>query len=693
MMRIHTFIALIHLVVASMCTMVVNAREVTLLPSSEIIANPERGFYSAAGLDSGTLQSNAAAGIRLCINQIILEEFLATAITAARLDTVRQDFLRVRQAGLKCVVRVAYNNAANRPDAPLSIVQMHLAQLKPIFAEFDDICAFYQAGIIGSWGEWHDSTNLTTAADRQAVVTALLTAVPAGRFIQLRTPDFVNELNQGAVTLTSATAFQNTQRARLGHHNDCWRASATDLGTYSTNATIQEATKSFLASQTQFLPWGGETCALAAPYSDSVPSLAEAARFHATYLNKDYTAAVLGPWEGDGTMDVLRRQLGYRFELQSATLPDDCVIGTSYSYQIKLRNRGWAPVYNPRPTFLRVMAGDQIMCDVPIPNADPRFWSPEAGEILLQGAFVAPVNVPTQTLGFALWMPDANESLRARPEYAIRCANASVWSPDQGHNILFAGARTAANKVRIDGNFADWAGRPITSDPAGDHSTAVADYIEASVASDRDRLYLRLKFQQPTNWAGNFHNNLYVDTDNSGLTGYQGSGFGSELLIQSGVGYRQAVGNFNAGQVSCLDFRIAPTGIASEIEISVSRDAAFGGQPIFARTGSIALLLTSENSSGVLQERLPNAPGQLSYTWPIPAPVSALTSNWNATQGFALTGGGSSNTFYQVSWSATLAGDWKPAAVALTDAQNHFYFLDPAATTARRRFYRITEVP
>ncbi len=690
-MRLH------HLALLKLTTLIclgsggLNARELTLLPTAEIIANPERGFYSASGLDTGTLQTNAAAGIRLCIHEIILQEFLTVPITPDKLEAIRQDFLRVRQAGLKCVVRVAYNDDANLLDAPLSIVQMHLAQLKPIFAEFDSVIAFYQAGIIGSWGEWHGSTNLTTAAARQAVVTALLATLPAGRFIQVRTPDFVNELNQGAIPLTAVTAFQNTQRARLGHHNDCWRASATDFGTYSSDAVVQEIAKAFIASQTKFLPWGGETCDLAPPYSDAAPSLAEAARFHATYLNKDYHPDVLEAWEGDGTMNELRRQLGYRFELQNATLPDNLGIGTSYPYQIKLRNRGWAPVYNARPVFLRVMAGDQVMFDLPIPNADPRFWTPEAGEIVLQGAFVAPVNVAANTLGFAFWLPDADESLRARPEYSIRCANDSVWSADQGHNSLFAGGRTLANKVRVDGNFADWAGRTFTADPVGDHSTAITDYIEASVASDRDRLYLRLKFQQPVNWAANSHNNLYVDTDNNSSTGYQDSGFGSDLLIQSGIGYRQVAGVFNHGLITGLDFRIAPAGIASEIEMSVSRDAMFAGQPIFARTGSIALLLTSESNNYVTRERLPDAPGKWIHSWPLAG--RTLASNWSSAQGFSITGGGSANTFYQVSWSNTLNGDWKPAALSLTDAQNQSYFLDPAAATVPRRFYRISEAP
>ena len=36
----------------------------------------------------------------------------------------------------------------------------------------------------------------------------------------------------------------------------------------------------------------------------------------------------------------------------------------------------------------------------------------------------------------ALWLPDAAESLRERPEYAVRFANDGVFSETRGHNVL-----------------------------------------------------------------------------------------------------------------------------------------------------------------------------------------------------------------------------------------------------------------
>jgi hypothetical protein len=36
----------------------------------------------------------------------------------------------------------------------------------------------------------------------------------------------------------------------------------------------------------------------------------------------------------------------------------------------------------------------------------------------------------------AMWLPDASENLRMRPEYAVRFANTNVWNASKGYNIL-----------------------------------------------------------------------------------------------------------------------------------------------------------------------------------------------------------------------------------------------------------------
>ena len=129
-------------------------------------------------------------------------------------------------------------------DAPRDLIVSHLAQLKPILQANADIIATVQVGFIGAWGEWYytdyfgdqGSVSASQWDDRRAVVEALLSSLPSTRTVQLRVPSFKKQL-YGTAALTSTEAFTGTAKSRIGHHNDCFLASADDFGTYSSPAT------------------------------------------------------------------------------------------------------------------------------------------------------------------------------------------------------------------------------------------------------------------------------------------------------------------------------------------------------------------------------------------------------------------------------------------------------------------------
>ena len=69
-----------------------------------------------------------------------------------------------------------------------------------------------------------------------------------------------------SMEISSDNAFDGSDIASTGHHNDCFLASDTDYGTYSSNNV--EAEKSYLENDTKYTSIGGETCALNSPRSD-----------------------------------------------------------------------------------------------------------------------------------------------------------------------------------------------------------------------------------------------------------------------------------------------------------------------------------------------------------------------------------------------------------------------------------------
>ena len=63
---------------------------------------------------------------------------------------------------MKMIPRFAYNfGPTGAPDASTDRILEHLEQLRPALVANQDVIAFVEAGFIGTWGEWHDSTSVS----------------------------------------------------------------------------------------------------------------------------------------------------------------------------------------------------------------------------------------------------------------------------------------------------------------------------------------------------------------------------------------------------------------------------------------------------------------------------------------------------------------------------------------------------
>jgi hypothetical protein len=353
------------------------------------------------------------------------------------LASVDADFAAARQAGVKLIPRFAYNFDQAGPDAPLDRIQKHLAQLAPILQKNSDVLAFVQAGFIGRWGEWHDSSNdLDNTVSRLAVTQALLKALPQDRMVVLRYPEHKMDIFGSRGNLSAAEAFGSDPRARVGFHNDCFLASDDDWGTYFKNApeTVQ-AQKAWLARETRYVVMGGETCNLCARSADCKQAIGELAQFHYSELNSQYEPKVLKTWEDKGCMGEARRRLGYRLRLVDAELPETASRGQAVSIKLELTNDGFAAPYNPRPVEL-ILRGSKGGPEIHVPvKADPRLWMPGEKQELNVSWAVPAGQAPDKYYVF-LNLPDASPALSRRPEYSIRLANQGLWEARSGYNWL-----------------------------------------------------------------------------------------------------------------------------------------------------------------------------------------------------------------------------------------------------------------
>ncbi|TDU88082.1 uncharacterized protein DUF4874 [Kribbella voronezhensis] len=417
--------------------------QVTYTPATDNFANPERGLYHHTGdcdktdFSLATLQSyRTSQGISLVMCIFYLAEYKNSAIAQSALDHLQQQLATVRAAGLKVVLRFAYTTSTSGDDASLSRVQSHLDQLAPYLSSNKDVIAVMQAGFIGAWGEWYYTQNFGNAgvisatdwANRKAVTDKVLSVLPSDRMIQLRTPKLKRTLYSTS-PVASGQAYNGSALSRVGHHNDCFLASADDFGTYE-NTSVEYP---YLQSDTTYVPMGGETCGTNPPRSSCPTALTELAQFHWSYLNTDYEPNVLNSWSTGGCLADITKRLGYRFTLQNGTFPTTATRGGSLPVTINLHNDGFTTPYNPRSAELVLRNTSTGAVQRLALNTDPRRWTAGSTTTISQ-TLTIPAGLPTGSYALLLNLPDPQ--LSSRPEYSVRFANQSTWEPATGMNSL-----------------------------------------------------------------------------------------------------------------------------------------------------------------------------------------------------------------------------------------------------------------
>jgi hypothetical protein len=408
---------------------------ITYQSTDEIFSNPERGFSSYRSNPITISYINSLKSINVTVIQRIytIPQYNDIPLPESFLNTVQADLNTARLGGVKVVPRFAYTNNQNGEDAALDTILLHINQLAPILQENYDVITYVEAGFIGAWGEWYYSShNLNNTTSRRAVTYALLDALPLPRNVVVRTPDYKRKIFQINTPLDSLEAFSGTKRSRVGAHNDCFLADATDYGTYVYNDI--EGDKNYLNQENRYVPQGGETCCDCG-YAGCSNSLVDLARMRYSVLNKDYHPSVLSRWVTEGCMDEVKRRLGYRFELLEATISDSIKPTGVFNLNFQITNKGFASPFNPRnlEIILRENSNNQkyrLVTDV-----DPRFWI--AGDTMFVNVTGGiPADMHEGNYSAYLFLADPEYRLHDNPDYAIRIANNNMWEDSTGYNSL-----------------------------------------------------------------------------------------------------------------------------------------------------------------------------------------------------------------------------------------------------------------
>jgi len=539
------------------------------MASNTSILNPERGFFTPYELPgSAGFSPVRATGNTLVHLNIRLDDWRETDIPQDVLDGLDSNFADIREAGIKAIIRFAYNEGPypdSEPDASKAQVLRHIEQLTPLLQNNADVIAWMEAGFIGAWGEWHTSTNeLDNLTDKRDILDALRAAIP-DRYVQVRYPANIIEM-----FADPADAAQ----AHVAHHNDCFLSSETDVGTYERGGVITiERDKAYLAELTRLTPMSGETCAPNPPRSECASAIQEMELLHFSAINEAYHKGILRSWEEGGCMEEITNRLGYRFTLIKADFNEQIHPGGVLRLRLLIENLGFASLVNQR-TVYAVLDGeeryveplyhtDSIYTNYSGPVLDPRMW--ESGYIYeYKISFRIPSSAPEGKYKLALWVPDPSETLMNDPRYAIQFANQNIWDETNGFNILSdqveitssaSGDYELFNKefrwFRSDSN---WLMKPGYYAMRSLTSTAISSLTEESTSSalaaatapfESPSISMLISHPQISSDAENVYFSfdyvsgaynafqLFVDNDQNPNTGFVIDGIGAETLFEN----------------------------------------------------------------------------------------------------------------------------------------------------------------
>jgi Domain of unknown function (DUF4832)/Domain of unknown function (DUF4874) len=419
--------------------------------------NPERGFYRQPddAIAERPVPDVRASNFTLVRAIIRLDAYRTTAtLPQSFRAALGAYFAEVRSRGAKAIVRFAYNFTYRGPDASRSITVGHIQQVAPILRANKDSIAWFEAGFIGAWGQWHSSTNghisgnpysRALTASGTAIYDALMANFPQDRQIAVAYPVVKQNLYGFGMPLTRAEAWLGTRKARHAHHNDCFLANADDgttwfaspTGSFNERLPIQRV-KDYVHADAQYVVNGGETCNLNAndaPRQGCANAKAELAYQRWAALNRGYYATVLNGWVSQGCMPEIQRRLGYRFRLTAATLPRSVTTRSDMPVTLSIANDGYAPLPNQRPVNLvlrnlRTGAVTRLATGL-----DPRRWLP--GQTTQeQITSNVPAGLAAGNYTVLLELPDPLRAAQARE--SIRFASSGTWEAGTGFNSLLA---------------------------------------------------------------------------------------------------------------------------------------------------------------------------------------------------------------------------------------------------------------
>jgi hypothetical protein len=426
------------LLLSLLFSVMIISQNVTYASTSNIIPNPEKGFYryTSTGSSGGynLLSQSTISGYRTTENitviqrQFFLRPFITgTPITSTYLSNMQTDFNRIRNAGAKVIVRFTYTSSSATVYQPTKAqILAHIQQLAPVINTNKDVIVSIQAGFIGRYGEWYytgssefgngNFTVLTTTQwnNRKEVMDKMISSFDSSIPLQVR------------YVFAKQKMYGNTFIGRIGFYNDSFLGTWGDSGTFVVNSSQGQPTSTDIAywqNNTINNPVSGESNMLNAPRTDCTNAMIEMDRFNWSLINKDYFPQVISNWQTNSCFTTMQKSLGYDFRLNASNI-------TNGVLTINIGNYGYANLFKSRKAFLVCKnTSTNINYSFEI-DSDIKRCTTTNYTITTN---LTTLNLPVGTYKLYLNLPDPmlNNKL-----YSIQTSNLNTWTTEGFNDLL-----------------------------------------------------------------------------------------------------------------------------------------------------------------------------------------------------------------------------------------------------------------
>ena len=410
--------------------------------------------------------------VTLIQQYIYLTPWVKKPLNDVAFDSMSMVFECLKEKGMKAILRYAYNWKGLGFDGGETeeMILHHIHQLTPFIWEHLGQIATLQAGFIGAWGEWHSSTLKGNQHAKNALVSALLEALPDPYCLEIRYPAQKRKLS----------LWDESKRGRLGYNNDYFTAGEhshapeNDYVGFDYEDVLRDVRENnpFVSAEIPYAEkseWGLHD--IINPYVSlkilnehrytafditqnfqlnitswkSVKLSADLLRELNIRFDERYFRDEQGQEVVRSMYQFVRDHLGYRFNVKSGAR--FAQRGHTLKYDFTVTNSGFARPINPKAVYLVVIREGKVVKEIPL-DVDTREWLPmEKNDEDKMAAYrlAGKVSLEEDYSGcqIGLWMPEKIDNMKYNAATCVKFAlNDNIthwWSRDGRYAVNLLG--------------------------------------------------------------------------------------------------------------------------------------------------------------------------------------------------------------------------------------------------------------